>query len=86
MSQGSSAPRTFPHETVLGRARESLALCAHRLWQAGIPFAFFMKLLSAIAGPIAKAVIMAAKRIGFMAPSRMMFQTSRLWSKSATAD
>ena len=30
-------PRTFPHETVLGRARELVALRAHRLWQARIP-------------------------------------------------
>jgi hypothetical protein len=37
----SGVPRTFPHETVFGRARELLALAAHRLWQARIPFAFF---------------------------------------------
>src|SRR3984893_7532941 len=40
----------------------------------------------AIAGPIAKAVIMTAKRICFMAPSQMMFQASGLQSRSAAAD
>jgi hypothetical protein len=51
-----------------------------------LPTALLVHVACAIAGPIAKAAIMAAKRIGFMAPSQMMFQTSRLWSKSATAD
>ena len=37
----SGVPRTFPHETVLGRARELLAFHAHRLWQACLPLAFF---------------------------------------------
>jgi hypothetical protein len=37
----SGVPRTFPHETVLSRAREFLAFRAHRLWQACLPLAFF---------------------------------------------
>jgi hypothetical protein len=37
----SGVPRTFPHETVLSRAREFLAFRAHRLWQACFPLAFF---------------------------------------------
>src|SRR5580704_11500083 len=87
----SGAPRTFPHETVLGRAIEFLAFRTYRLRQACLPFAFFQEAIErsagqrltflptallahvscASAGPIAKAIIMAAKRIGFMAPSQM---------------
>jgi|SRR5580693_939366 hypothetical protein len=105
MSQGSSAPHTFPHETVLGRARELLALCAHRLWQAGIPFAFFDETVerSASQRPTVLADRFARARClrhcrsdrqgrnngskkNWFHGSQVMFQASRLWSKSATAD
>src|ERR1700730_9309760 len=103
----SGVPRTFPHEAVLGRAREFLlpsaltALGKHasrlhflrKLLSAapasGLPFlsiALLAHVSCAIAWPIAKAVIMTAKRICFMAPSQMMFQTSGLQSRSAAAD
>src|SRR6516165_7483622 len=39
----SGVPLAFAHETVLGGAVELLALRAHRLWRACLPFTFFQK-------------------------------------------
>src|SRR5215475_3253225 len=40
----------FLHETVLGGAGEFLALRAHRLWRACLPFAFFQEAVERSAG------------------------------------
>src|SRR5262245_58806677 len=39
----SGIPLAFLHETVLGGAGEFLALRAHRLWRACLPFTFFQE-------------------------------------------
>src|SRR5262245_55684140 len=46
----SGVPLTFLHETVLGGAREFLALRAHRLWRACFPFTFFQEAVESSAG------------------------------------
>jgi hypothetical protein len=46
----SGVPRTFPHETVLGRAIEFLAFRTYRLRQACLPFAFFQEAIERSAG------------------------------------
>src|SRR5215831_3451814 len=46
----SGVPLAFAHETVLGGAVELLALRAHRLWRACLPFTFFQKAVESGAG------------------------------------
>src|SRR5262249_23142654 len=46
----SGIPLAFLHGTVLCRAREVLALPAHRLWRACFPFTFFQEAVESSAG------------------------------------
>jgi hypothetical protein len=81
-----AAPESFLPSalTALGKHASRLHFLRKLLSAApasSLPFlsiALLAHVSCAIAGPIAKAVIMTAKRICFMAPSQMMFQTSGL--------
>src|SRR5215831_1891170 len=46
----SGVPLAFAHETVLSGAGELLALRAHRLWRACLPFTFFQEAVESGAG------------------------------------